>query len=410
MIIGTPIWLWLGLTMVIPVLVHLWNKRSGRPRLLGTFRFLPEESFASAKKIELHEIPLMLVRMLIVLLLILLLAGLFFEDQVESVEHIIISETSNEDSLLGEPEDGSLWISVSTPEIEQQGWWNIFEQIEYREQPERITIRGDLSEAHFSGVRPVSKTAIDWQPLDSLYINELILTAWQFADEQYRALIQRRTELGIQTFIEEVSPAEIQNSGMEIIEEPRFILNPENEGEINLGFQYAADTWGIEVEEQPMTELAILEFGEQTIRFIQEKEERGVKDLIEANGTFGISIAVKEMRADVQPQKAMLTTRNGHNPFFYVDKNGDMVVNGSVVEELQGWAYAGIAQRSLTEAFGVSEMLTPELIEAHRDPANITSGESAPVPTEQRSAELWLMSLLAVCWLLERWLAPRRGM
>ena len=32
MIVGTPIWLWLVLAAVIPLLIHLWNKENRTPR------------------------------------------------------------------------------------------------------------------------------------------------------------------------------------------------------------------------------------------------------------------------------------------------------------------------------------------------------------------------------------------
>lgn len=410
MIVGTPIWLWLGLAAFIPVIIHLWNKRSGRPRLLGTFRFLPEESFASAKSIELHEIPLMLVRMLMVVLLALLLARLFLEEEVDGVERIIISETSNEESVSEEMEEKTLSVLVSSEEIEQKGWWNVLEQLEYVQQPERITIRGDLSEVNFSGDRPATNAVVDWEPVDSLYTNELILAVWEFTDEQYRALIQRRTDIGIQTFIEEVAASEIQNSEMEVIEEPRLIINPENEEAISVGLDYAADSWGVEVEEQPLEELARLEFGEQSIQLVQEIEEQGVDGLLEANSIFGISLSVKQMRTDVQPQKEIVVIRNEQIPFLYVDVDGNMVVNGTVEQELKSWVYAGIAHQFMAEVFEVNELLTPEMTETQRAPSLITSTGTTSNPTEQRSAKLWLMGLLAVCWLMERWLAPRRGM
>lgn len=410
MILGTSIWLWMALAVVIPILVHLWNKKSGRPRLLGTFRFLPEESFASAKRIELHEIPLMLIRMLIVLLLTLLLAGLFLEDEVEGIDRVIITETNAYEPALDEMEGETLTIGIPSEEVEKKGWWNVLEEVDYRERPERITIRGNLSEKHFLGNRPISNTMISWEVLDSLYTDELTLAVWKHSNEQNRALIQRRTEFGIQTFIEGVTPSDIRISGMEVLEELRLILNPENEEVINVGLEYAANTWEVEVQEQSMTDLARLEFGDQTIRLIQEKEELGERDLIEANRTFGISLSVTGMRTDVQLQKEILTTRNDRIPFFYVDENGNMIINGTVQQELKSWVYAGIAQQFFIEAFGVDEILTPELIEAQRAPANVTLSDRTSIPGEQRSAQLWLMGLLAVSWLLERWLAPGRGM
>jgi hypothetical protein len=410
MIVGTPIWLWLVLAAVIPLLIHLWNKRSGKPRLLGTFRFLPEESFASAKRIELHEVPLMLIRMLMVVLVTLLLAGLFLKEEVEGVERLIISETSTAKSVTEVVEDGALSVSVSSAEIKQKGWWNVLEQIEYRQQPEKITIRGDLSEANFRGARPASNAVVDWEPVDSLYADKLILAVWEISEERYQALIQHRTDAGIQTFVEKIELSEIQNNEVEVVEEPRIIVNSENEEAVNIGLEFAAAGWGIKVEEQPIEELARLEFGERIFRLVYETEEQGAEDVVEANSTFGISLFVKEMRADVQPHKEIMVTQNAHIPFIYVDNNGSMIINGIVEKELQSWIYAGIAQQLMTEAFEVDEFLTPELSETQRDPAAITSRERGSNPTEQRSARLWLMGLLAFCWLAERWMAPGRGM
>lgn len=410
MILGTPIWLWLGLAVIIPILVHLWNKRTVRPRLLGTFRFLPEESFASTRRIELHEVPLMLVRLLIVLLIALLLAGLFLEEEIEGVERVIISETSTGELEVGEMEDVTSLVMIATKEVEKKGWWNVLEQIEHRQHPERITMRGDFSEANFIGTRPITNIVVNWEPSDSLYTGEVTLAVWQSADKQYRGLIQRRTDTGIQTFVEEIAPSAIQNKEVEVIGEPRLMLNSENEGAINLGLEYAADGLGIEVEEQPLTELARLELGEKIFRLVQKIEEFGVEDIVEANSMFGISLFVKEMRTDVQPHKDIVATRNGHIPFIYIDNDGNMAINGSVKKELQSWVYAGIAHQFMIEAFGVDKFLTPELIATQRDPVPITTRERGQIPTEQRSARLWLMGLLAICWLTERWLAPGRGM
>lgn len=410
MTLGVPVWLWLSFAILIPVIIHLWNKKSGRPRLLGTFRFLPEESFASAKRIELHEVPLMLVRILIIVLLTLLLAGLFWEKEIEVIERMIIEETSNGVSEWSETEEGIPLVGVSSKEVEQKGWWNIIEQVEYGYQPKRITIRGDLSEENFRGARPVINATLDWETSDSLYKDELILAAWEFSEEQYKALIQRSTDNGIQTFSEEVALSEIQNNEIEILKEPKFIFNSENSEAVNFGLLYAAEVWEIEVEEQSMLEVARLELEENIIRLVQESEELGGKDLVEANSVFGVSLFVKEMKLDVQPQKEILGTRNENIPFIYIDTDGNLVVNGSVEEELKSWFFASIANRLITEALEVGDFLTPELIEDQRKPVSVSSNGRPSSPVEQQSAKLWLVFLLALSWLAERTLAPRRGM
>ena len=410
MILSAPFWLWFGFLALIPLLIHLWNKRSAQPRLLGTFRFLPEESFAAAKRIELHEIPLMLIRMALVTLLTVLLAGLFFEDEIKKVEYVIISEISNGEMTSVKLEEETHSVLVSSKEIEQKGWWNIIEQVEYLQQPDRIRVRGDFSEVNFKGARPTSNTMITWEASDSLYTDEQILTAWQFGNDRYQALIQRRTEAGIQTIVEEVNYSEIQNNEVKVLEEPKFIISSENDELVNLGLKFTADSWKIEVEEQPLTELAQLQLGEKIFHLNQAKEESGSEGIVESNSTFGLPISVKGLKTDIDSMKEIMITQDEHIPFIYIDSDSSFVVNGSVDDELQSWVYAGIANRFLVEVIGIDELLTPTLIDAQRNPAVGMSSVNTPIPKEKRSARLWLLSLLVLCWLTERWLAPSRGM
>lgn len=410
MIFEAPIWLWLGLLVLIPIFIHLWNKKSGKPRLLGTFRFLPEESFAAAKRIELHEVPLMLIRLFLVVLATVLLVELFFEDAVNKIESVTISEVSNRENVSIRMENGTRALSVSSKEVEQKGWWNIIEDVEYQQQPKRITVKGDFSEVNFKGARPSSNTVVTWEASDSLYTDEQILVAWKSKNDRYQALIQRRTETGIQTITEEVDYSEIQKNEIEVIEEPMLIINSENKEEVNLGLRFTADSWKIEVEEQPLSELAQLQIGEKIFRLNQEKAESGFEGMVEANSTFGLPVNVKGLKTDTDAKKEIVVTQDEDIPFMYMDSDRNFVVNGSVADELQSWVYAGIASRFLAESFEVDEFLTPELIVDQRGLSSVTSNASVSIPKEKRSGRSWLISLLVLCWLIERWLAPRRGM
>src|SRR5690554_2756424 len=97
--IVSPAWLWLCSLIIIPIFIHLWNRKLGKSQLLGTFRFLPDHSFNAPRHVQLHEISLLLLRMLMVILIGLLLANIFWLNDVEHIEKITIIETSGEPSL-----------------------------------------------------------------------------------------------------------------------------------------------------------------------------------------------------------------------------------------------------------------------------------------------------------------------
>ena len=93
MSIGATIWLWMLAAAVIPLIIHLWSRKSGQPKMLPTFRFLPEKNIARASRIELHEKTLLLLRILLILLITLLLAGLFFETSPRFAASVKLTET-----------------------------------------------------------------------------------------------------------------------------------------------------------------------------------------------------------------------------------------------------------------------------------------------------------------------------
>lgn len=409
MTLGNSIWLWLGLALLIPFLIHLWNKRSGRPRLLGTFRFLPEESFASAKRIKLHEIPLMLIRMLLVILVVLLLTGLFWKEEAERVEHIILAENPGI-KLPQTEEDENLIYTVSSEEVDRKGWWNILEQIEYEYQPERLTVRGEFSKERFKGARPNLNMDINWQTVDSLQIQQKILAAWQINEAWYRKLMHQRTEAGTEIFIEDSPLSTIEDEDIKIIETPRLLINSQDQKEIKIGLIYAAERWGIEWIEQPLAETARMMAGEESTSLVQYIDPNGVTARVGVNQNFGISFSVQKMGVVESYEQVLVSSIEQDLPFLYTHEEGNFVINGRVEKELESWIFAGVGHQLITEAFGIREYLSPEMMLSQRNIELKTSEENIPNPKRQRTARSWLFGLLAICWLTERWMAPGRGM
>ena len=87
-----PIALW-GLTaLAVPVLIHLWSKNKTKEIAFGSIRFLRESSTLRSKKIQLSEIPLLLIRLLVLIFLVFLMAKWINNQEVEKKNAILLGE------------------------------------------------------------------------------------------------------------------------------------------------------------------------------------------------------------------------------------------------------------------------------------------------------------------------------
>ncbi|WP_325121452.1 BatA domain-containing protein [Marivirga sp.] len=87
-----PIALW-GLTaLAVPILIHLWSKNKTKEIAFGSIRFLRESSTLQSKKVQLSEIPLLLVRLLILILVVLLMAKWVNYQEVKKQKALLLGE------------------------------------------------------------------------------------------------------------------------------------------------------------------------------------------------------------------------------------------------------------------------------------------------------------------------------
>lgn len=410
MMLGAPIWLWLGCAVIIPLVIHLWNKKSARPRLLGTFRFLPKESFASAKSVELHEVFPLMLRLTIIALLTLLLANVFFMTASERTERVVITEIPDGETYWAETEEGDLAMKISSNDILKKGWWNILQQVEYEYRPEGISVQGEFSEDKFQGTRPLIESDINWQSVDSLYTKERIWAAWLSSEAAYKMLTQKRSDGGIESSIEEVALSDMPDSSYPVEDSVRLIINSSNSDDVNYGLKFTANYWGIAWEEQQTSEVARLITSEKSTTLIHHSVESGIADIIEPTPDFGIQLSISNMKPNVSFHKQAIAGRNSLTPFIYADSENNLVINGHVEQNIESWVYAGVANRLIAQALSIEGVLSPELSLEQRTQSHKNSAIAQQLPKKRQSAELWLMGLLIICWFAERWLAPKRGM
>lgn len=77
--LGNTLYLIAAVGILVPLLIHLWNRKPLRIMAVGSIRWLKGSSTHSSRSLQLKEWPLLLLRCLMLLLFSILLAGLFWE-------------------------------------------------------------------------------------------------------------------------------------------------------------------------------------------------------------------------------------------------------------------------------------------------------------------------------------------
>jgi len=81
-----PIWFFGAAALLIPVLIHLWNIRSGKVLRVGSISLIQAASRKSSRSFKLLDIPLFVLRCLLLLLLALLLALPVWQKKVQAAK------------------------------------------------------------------------------------------------------------------------------------------------------------------------------------------------------------------------------------------------------------------------------------------------------------------------------------
>ena len=415
MILGTPFWLWILLAISIPVAIHLWNKKSGKPHLLGTFRFLPDESFAKATRIELHEIPLLILRTLIVLIITLLLAQLFIISEKESTETIHIVEEGLGTEVNPQAHN-AFELQFSSSEIDQIGWWKLIEQAEHDYRPGSIIITGSAESHRFKGTKPEIFAHVNWNT-ESLSAQRAE-AIWKTNNDNLSAYIHERNDNGISSQIRPVTDLqrEPNNRGilfgdtLQIFEPIRLVINSEMESRISEGLDFFAESWNLSLNREVLDDeiIATVYTGGNRFDFFNHKAENRRTETLPANPITGISFQISQ--ADTVPRPANLLLESLNNiPVLWIDSNQNLHLNGEVTPDLQSWIFAAAGHQWLKNILGIENRFQPEMTREQRMVKTLSEPLSAGM-MEKRSARSILLILLVLLWGAERFTASKRGM
>ncbi|MBE7171254.1 MAG: BatA domain-containing protein [Williamsia sp.] len=177
-------------TLVVPVIIHLWNVREGKTLKIGSIQLLQQTAQPHASSLRLRDWLLLLLRCLLILLLTLLLAGPYWPSHTKPAQQAgwIVLDPQNRkelytlfkpriDSLLGKGlelhdfsgafpafQKETLLSPDSSGTADSTSYWIRLERL-YKQAPAGMPVylytNNELK--NFTGKRPASASNLHWQ-------------------------------------------------------------------------------------------------------------------------------------------------------------------------------------------------------------------------------------------------------
>ena len=166
--LASPAWL-LGLASVlVPLALHLWTRRGGKPIRVGSIRLLLGAPPATRRSWNVQDLGLLLLRGAVLTALVLALAGPYWSPRDGSQRRwaLVGADVANRGALLDSLARAGLRIvpdSVTGPGDHPQNLWTALEEID-RIAPHgtQIVVFAPDRLRYFRGVRPTLGSPVEW--------------------------------------------------------------------------------------------------------------------------------------------------------------------------------------------------------------------------------------------------------
>ncbi len=174
MMLANPAWLWALSALIIPLAIHMLSRKEGRVLRVGSLRFLHDSPTRQFKSIRLNELLLLLLRILMLLLLVAFLARLMFPET--RPQKWLLTEDKIVDHPLARPLIDSLLASgyewrdfkrdfpihgTVRSGDEAISYWSLAEALKGRNLENAVIVTaGNIS--NFIGTRPTLTDGIRW--------------------------------------------------------------------------------------------------------------------------------------------------------------------------------------------------------------------------------------------------------
>jgi len=163
-----PGWL-LGLTAVsIPLALHLWSRRGGRPIRVGSIRLLLGAPLATRRSWAVQDPALLLIRSAVLAVLALALAGPYWAPRIASTSRwaLVADDVAGRNVLVDSLARAGLVVypADSSPALEPpQNLWAVLSDADHAAPPgTRFDLFAPQRLRYFRGVRPAIGAPVEW--------------------------------------------------------------------------------------------------------------------------------------------------------------------------------------------------------------------------------------------------------
>jgi hypothetical protein len=177
--IHNPAYWWALLAMAIPIVIHLYNRRRTKVKILGTIRLLHEVQAAQWNFRRLHQWPLLLIRMLLLTVVVLLLVDLYRSSTPRKPEelhaliliHPAAGDTGQYRQLAAGWQNDSVkvhWLAPGFPPATEPArekddhLWSLVAEADMHFQTDSIHIIAPNRQAYFTGTPPYTSATLSW--------------------------------------------------------------------------------------------------------------------------------------------------------------------------------------------------------------------------------------------------------
>ncbi|MCC9167348.1 BatA domain-containing protein [Pontibacter harenae] len=219
----SPYWLFAALAVLVPIAIHLWNKRQGKTVKVGSLRWLQPAASKQWSSIKLNNVWLLLLRCLIFIVLAVALAQPVWEEHPQEPqgqkavymgEELLYSSALEKikptiESLLQRgyslhrynsnfeqiPQENWQHISNRTSDstvTDSTNYWNLLAALAQRHQQEEDSLWLFTSDQqrYFRGTKPASiPTNIHWIPVATEAASAWVQTATQLSSDSLLLII-----------------------------------------------------------------------------------------------------------------------------------------------------------------------------------------------------------------------------
>lgn len=177
--------------LIIPLAIHLWNRKQGKIIWVGSTQLLPPKESAKANRFKLHEVALWSIRSLLVACLTALLMGWLMPPKPTtgpSRIHLVDPMIGNWlNSMTWDQPNATHWLGPEFPAITSpcpdtntdSGWKWLAQAAEFFDFPDSVAVYTDLSTDQWPYPAPAFPFEVEWILVPSPEPKQQTVQAWE---------------------------------------------------------------------------------------------------------------------------------------------------------------------------------------------------------------------------------------